>query len=132
MRQVAEDCLAWSQHSRWLRHWSKESASTEKAPKPGYRDCENCPLRRQAIDEQDRRGICESCPWLRDSETGRLYPDCPGERYLFAQEMAMYPDYLLASYADELTLEEHKAISMIRQSQETERMANLMGASWLQ
>lgn len=108
---VAEACRLHHRHLKWLAHWDKDGATSEKAPRPGFKDCENCPLRKQACDSTDRRSICEVCPWAE-------YPDSPGEAFFFAQEVAMYPDYFLAQFVDEMTWAEHKNVAMVRKQEQ--------------
>ncbi len=103
-------------HSRWLEYWtgSVEDRKKGAAPAPGYRDCQNCPLRAQAVGEDDRRATCAACPWAH-------IPPAPSSRFLFALEMLRYPRYVLAATIAELSPSQHQDLSELQSIQDSRK-----------
>ena len=76
-RTLHEEFAAVLQHTRWVEFWQNQESGD--APPPAFKDCRSCYLRKQAIHEQDRRGICGSCPMEH-------LPRGPSRRFLLAYD----------------------------------------------
>ncbi len=109
-RTLPEECEAQARHSDWIRH--HQGFSDKDPPKPGYKDCYNCPLRAQVETEEERRSLCSECPWYQ-------YPDGPTVEYLLAESLSGLPDYFLSRL--DLTDREHRNIAFLRSYQNERR-----------
>lgn len=121
-RSIPDEAEAIRRHHAFLTHW-KEGKDGDP-PRPGFRDCPNCPLVASASNDRSRRAICATCPWMD-------YPTSPSRRFLLAMELANYPEYVLAGAIDELTPREHQSVAALnrwRQDQkDIARMGSFMG-----
>jgi len=92
-------------------------------PGPGYKDCVNCPLRREYDTVEERAAFCaESCPYDVD-ENGAKMPAGPSVRFVAAQIWSRLPDSVLSANAEEMGIRFLMDVEALKE----ERGARLFG-----
>lgn len=112
-RSITDEADAIRRHHDFLTHYRE--GKTGATPRPGFKDCPECPLRAAAgDDEAARRATCRECPYAD-------YPTSPSRRFLLALEMTRFPDYVLAASLNDLTPREHQSIADLERWRDTQK-----------